>query len=186
MENPSAPPDFHFDYEKTIEIFKLLADIRFKLLAFVPTIVGAAIALIGDNKTPGVMIGVGILGLSATIGVLLYELRNSELYNQAIHRAKYLEGLQRFPVSVRTIPLPAKAAAAETSTSPAVEGTADGGSPTATMSEPAAPTDPSAAPIDDKEERWPENGGVFSERRRGGYDFLGGIPIKHDVGLGFV
>jgi flagellar motor protein MotB len=141
MASPSPDPpqsDLHFDYEKTTEVFKLLADIRFKLLAFVPTIVGVAIALMGDNKPPGVMVGVGALGLCGTIGVLLYELRNSELYNQAIHRAKYLEGLQRFPISVASTG------------------------------------------------RWPENGGVFSERHRGGYDFLGFIPIKHDVGLGFV
>ncbi len=136
------PPDLRFDYEKTIEVFKLLADIRFKLLAFVPTIVGAAIALIGDNKPPGVMIGVGVLGLCGTIGILLYELRNSELYNQSIHRAKYLERLQNFPVS--------------------------------------------AAGIDDEKGHWPENGGIFSERRRGGYPFLGGIAVQHDIGLGFV
>ena len=142
MEDLSPLSDLRLDYEKTIEMFKLLADIRFKLLAFVPTIVGAAIALIGDNKPAGVMIGVGALGLCGTIGVLLYELRNSELYNQAIHRAKYLEGLQKFPTSV--------------------------------------------AWVVNESHIWPENGGVFSERRRGGYDFLGSITVQHDIGLGFV
>lgn len=32
------------DYQHTINQFKMLADIRFKLLAFVPTLAGAAVA----------------------------------------------------------------------------------------------------------------------------------------------
>ena len=35
-----------FDYQQTVDQFKMLADIRFKLLAFVPTRAGAAIALL--------------------------------------------------------------------------------------------------------------------------------------------
>jgi hypothetical protein len=33
------------DYEKTVGYFNLLSDIRFKLLAFVPTLAGVAVAL---------------------------------------------------------------------------------------------------------------------------------------------
>jgi hypothetical protein len=80
------------DYQQTTEMFRLLADIRFKLLAFVPTVTGLATALAGgDGATGETQLAVGLLGFVATLGILLYELRNSELYNLAIHRAKHLE-----------------------------------------------------------------------------------------------
>lgn len=81
-----------FDYGQTTEMFKLLADVRFKLLAFVPTITGIGTALASDDGAAAeTQLAVGLLGFTATLGILLYELRNSELYNWAIHRAKHLE-----------------------------------------------------------------------------------------------
>ena len=80
------------DYEQTTELMRTLTDIRFKLLAFVPTIAGAAVALMGSGRhSASELLAVGFLGLAATIGVLLYELRNSELYDSIIHRAVELE-----------------------------------------------------------------------------------------------
>jgi hypothetical protein len=80
------------DYEQTGQVFRLFADIRFKLLALVPAIAGVGTALAGkDGVKPEVQLALGLLGLVATLGILLYELRNSELYNWAIHRAKHLE-----------------------------------------------------------------------------------------------
>lgn len=80
------------DYARTVEVFALLADIRFKLLAFVPSIVGATIALVSKEDDQRVILAVALLGFVATLGILLYELRNSELYNAASHRASVLEG----------------------------------------------------------------------------------------------
>jgi hypothetical protein len=79
------------DYARTVEVFALLADIRFKLLAFVPSIVGATIALASRQEDQRVFVSVALLGFGATLGILLYELRYSELYNDAAHRASVVE-----------------------------------------------------------------------------------------------
>ena len=82
------------DYDQTNELIRTLLDIRFKLLAFVPTIAGAAVALVGSGKPTGAeLLGVGVLGLLATFGVLLYELRNTQVYNATLRHARALERL---------------------------------------------------------------------------------------------
>jgi hypothetical protein len=79
------------DYEQTTELMRTLTDIRFKLLAFVPTIAGAAVGFMGSGHSASDLLAIGLLGLVATVGVLLYELRNSELYESIIERAVELE-----------------------------------------------------------------------------------------------
>ena len=80
------------DYDQTNELIRTLLDVRFKLLAFVPTIAGAAVALVGSGKPTGAeLLGVGVLGLLATFGVLLYELRNTQVYNATLRHARALE-----------------------------------------------------------------------------------------------
>ena len=82
------------DYDQTNELIRTLLDVRFKLLAFVPTIAGAAVALVGSGKPTGAeLLGVGVLGLLATFGVLLYELRNTQVYNATLRHARALERL---------------------------------------------------------------------------------------------
>ena len=82
------------DYEQTTELSRTLLDVRFKLLAFVPTIAGAAVALVGKGKPSGAeLLGVGILGLLATFGVLLYELRNTQVYTATLRHGRALERL---------------------------------------------------------------------------------------------
>src|SRR5712691_4946195 len=39
------------------------------------------------------MIAVGLMGFFLVLGIVLYDLRNSELYNALVHRAKVLEEL---------------------------------------------------------------------------------------------
>ena len=80
-----------FDYEQTADLVRTLTDIRFKLLAFVPTIAGATVGLLSDPESAAQLVGVGLLGFTATVGVLMYELRNTQLYGAAVHRAKVLE-----------------------------------------------------------------------------------------------
>jgi hypothetical protein len=84
------------DYTQTGEQIKMLTDIRFKLLAFVPPIVGAGVTLLSSKaaSTAGdhILIGsIGVLGFLLTLGIVLYDFRNSQLYNAQIHRAKVLE-----------------------------------------------------------------------------------------------
>jgi len=79
------------DYDQTTDLIRTLTDVRFKLLAFVPTITGAAVALTGRGHSAAELLSVGSLGLVATIGVVIYELRNTQLHDYAVQRAKKLE-----------------------------------------------------------------------------------------------
>jgi hypothetical protein len=42
-----ADDRLRLDYEQTTQLIRTLTDIRFKLLAFVPTIAGATVGLVG-------------------------------------------------------------------------------------------------------------------------------------------
>jgi hypothetical protein len=79
------------DYAETTQLLRTLTDVRFKLLAFVPTIAGAAVAFVGHPQPAAGLLAVGALGLVATLGVLLYELRNSQVHDEALRRAAVLE-----------------------------------------------------------------------------------------------
>ena len=79
------------DYQQTTDLLRTLTDVRFKLLALVPTLSGAAVAFIGHTAVPLQLLTLGGLGLTASIGVLLYDLRNSEIYDYAVRRAQRLE-----------------------------------------------------------------------------------------------
>lgn len=79
------------DYEQTTSLLRTLTDVRFKLLAFVPTISGAALAVLGHGRSTAELLAVGLLGLTATLGIVVYELRNTQLYDYAVHRAQELE-----------------------------------------------------------------------------------------------
>jgi len=79
------------DYDQTTDLLRTLTDVRFKLLAFVPTISGAAVAVVGRSGSAAELTAVGALGLVATLGVLLYEVRNTQVYDYALRRAKELE-----------------------------------------------------------------------------------------------
>jgi hypothetical protein len=70
---------------------KVLADIRFRCLVFVTAIVAVANALLPGTGEPVTRLALGIVGFLATLGIAIYELRNSQLYEAAIHRAKVLE-----------------------------------------------------------------------------------------------
>jgi hypothetical protein len=79
------------DYAQTTDFLRTLSDTRFKLLAIVPTISGAAVAFLSRGRSAGELLAVGLIGLAATLGVLLYEVRNTQLYDYSVHRAKELE-----------------------------------------------------------------------------------------------
>ena len=76
------------DYEQTTGQISALTDVRFKLLSLVPTIALAAVGIAGAHPSTGGLVGVGLLGLGATVGILLYELRNMETLAAALYRAQ--------------------------------------------------------------------------------------------------
>ena len=91
-------PILRLDYEQSFANFRMLADVRFKLLAFVPTISGTAIALLSKDlaenptSTRSVMVlAVGLLGFLVTLGICFYDQRNSQLSNASLFRLHALE-----------------------------------------------------------------------------------------------
>ncbi len=85
------------DYDQTTQFIRELTDVRIKMLAFVPTISGAAVGLLGEPRPATELIGVAMLGLVATLGIFVYELRNAQVYDALIRRAAELERLLAFP-----------------------------------------------------------------------------------------
>lgn len=79
------------DYQQTTDMLKSLTDIRFKLLALVPSLSGATVAVIGRPGSAAILLSVGLLGLVATLGVLFYELRSTQLAEYAMRRARHIE-----------------------------------------------------------------------------------------------
>jgi hypothetical protein len=98
-QSREAPPDagarqiaLRADYLSTVDVIKLLSDIRFRCLVFVTAVIAVADALLPGTGDPGTRIALGFVGFLTTLGIAVYELRNSQLYEAAIHRAKILEG----------------------------------------------------------------------------------------------
>lgn len=86
-----AEDRLRLDYDRTSDLVQSLLDTRFKLLALVPTIAGTAVGLVGTPRPAVELLGIGLLGLVATVGILLYELRNSEILEAMLQHAKVLE-----------------------------------------------------------------------------------------------
>ena len=84
------------EYEYASRLLGTLTEIRFKLLALVPTLSGAVVALVSSGRSGVELVAIGGLGLTATSGVLAYELRNGELRRRATERVNNLEK-QLFP-----------------------------------------------------------------------------------------
>jgi hypothetical protein len=94
-ETPRQPESLRAEYEQVNENFRALADIRFRLVALVPTVGGVAAFLVTKlaEQRPDypLVLGLAVLGLFATLGVTFYDQRNSQLYNALSARAKALE-----------------------------------------------------------------------------------------------
>jgi hypothetical protein len=95
--SPSRAELLRLDYQQTTDLLRTLSDVRFKLLALVPTLSGAAIAILGHPSSSAELLAVGLLGLTATLGILLYELRNTQLYDYATSRAQHTEAQLGLP-----------------------------------------------------------------------------------------
>jgi hypothetical protein len=93
-EAPAAPglseAALRAEYQTAVDMVKLLCDIRFKCLTFVTAVIAVANLLLG-NSSPVTRIMLGLVGFLTTLGIAVYEMRNSQLYEAAMHRAKVLE-----------------------------------------------------------------------------------------------
>jgi hypothetical protein len=86
----------HLEYEQVARSLGALDETRFRLLAFVPTIAGAAVGLISGRPPAVELVGIGLLGFAATVGILLYELRNSQIASHLSVAAGRLERALQF------------------------------------------------------------------------------------------
>jgi hypothetical protein len=84
------PVALRIEYQVAVDIIKLLSDIRFRCLTFVTAVTAVATAF-ATTTDPYMRPALGVLGLLATLGITVYELRNSQLYEVATHRAKTVE-----------------------------------------------------------------------------------------------
>jgi hypothetical protein len=84
-------------YAEVCNGWRTLTDVRFKLLGLVPVVsVTIVIALlsrgpVGQGLTPIVKSAIAGFGLIITVAVLLYDLRNTELYNDLVGRGRQIE-----------------------------------------------------------------------------------------------
>jgi hypothetical protein len=113
----SYEPFLEREYGELNNNIRWLADVRFKLLALVPVLGGVAVfaltnvglSAVSDGGTKSLMLALlgSILGFLASLGIVLYDQRNSELYNALIHRAKYLERRCKLPSAPGGLMVPA-------------------------------------------------------------------------------
>ncbi len=79
------------EYDQATQQLRSLAETRFRLLALVPSLSGAVVALVSAGRSGIELLAIGGLGLSATLGVLVYELRNGERTGHTARRVRDLE-----------------------------------------------------------------------------------------------
>jgi hypothetical protein len=94
------------EYGEVCNNFRMLTDIRFRLLAFLPiasaaAVVAALVAAMNKNVPPEIGLAVGfalsLFGLVATIGLATYNARNDQLYNELVGRAAAIERSLNLP-----------------------------------------------------------------------------------------
>ena len=78
------------EYGETNSNFRLLTDIRFKLLALLPISAAAAAAFKGDGFGAAGFV-VSLFGLVVTLAVAAYNARNDQLYDELVGRAASIE-----------------------------------------------------------------------------------------------
>jgi hypothetical protein len=83
------------EYGEVASNFRLLTNIRFKLLAFLPIAAAAAAALKGtggaEPAEAAATLGLSVFGLVVTIALVGYNARNDQLYDELVGRAAAIE-----------------------------------------------------------------------------------------------
>jgi hypothetical protein len=82
-------------YREICNGWRMLTDVRFKLLGFIPVISGVVLfSLLSDKPegpSPLARMGIALFGLLITVALYVYEKRNSELYDDLISRGRKIE-----------------------------------------------------------------------------------------------
>jgi hypothetical protein len=89
---PSSPRDALLaEYVEVSSNFRMLTDIRFKLLAFLPVAAGVAAGLVARGNATALTLVFSLFGLVVTIGLVTYNERNDQLYDTLVARAAAIE-----------------------------------------------------------------------------------------------
>lgn len=78
------------EYTEVNSLFRMLTDIRFKLVGLLP-LASVATAAFGQQKGEGVPLAFSVFGLIVVLGVMTYHARNDQLYNELVGRAATIE-----------------------------------------------------------------------------------------------
>jgi hypothetical protein len=108
---PEKNDIIQFDYEQALQTYRMLADIRFKLLALVPLISGAAIAFLTTDPVHAssrIVLAGGVFGLLITLGITIYDQRNTQVMNVSRLRARELEKILPLPLGGHFQQMPPK------------------------------------------------------------------------------
>jgi len=79
------------EYREVSNNFRMLTDIRFKLLAFLPVAAAAATAVLARGNATTLTLAFSLFGLVVTIGLVTYNARNDQLYDTLVARAAAIE-----------------------------------------------------------------------------------------------
>jgi hypothetical protein len=79
------------EYAEISSTFRMLTDIRFKLLAFLPVAAAAAAAVVAGREPDGSTLAFAMFGLVVTVGLVTYNTRNDQLYDTLVARAATVE-----------------------------------------------------------------------------------------------
>lgn len=85
------------EYGEVLSAFRLLTDIRFKLLAFLPIASAAAAVLLKDQVLTMAGLLLSMFGLVVTTGLAIYNTRNDQLYGDLVARAAAIERILGLP-----------------------------------------------------------------------------------------
>ena len=80
-------------YGEVCSSWRELIGVRFKLLGFVPTVSGVALAALFSTDKPSLTaaLGIGLFGLLVTFALFVYDQRNSQLHDELISRGRRIE-----------------------------------------------------------------------------------------------
>jgi hypothetical protein len=79
------------EYGEVVNTFRMLTEIRFKLLAFLPFAAGVATAVLARGEPSASTLAFSIFGFVVTIGLVTYNMRNDQLYDTLVARASAIE-----------------------------------------------------------------------------------------------
>ena len=92
--NPARREALLREYAEVSNLFRTLTDIRFRLLGILPIASGVTAALGTRTQSSdeiGVPFALALFGLASAVGVVTYNARNDQLYNELIGRGASIE-----------------------------------------------------------------------------------------------